>query len=44
LLTLDFKNNRILQKEVVDDEEEDADEDEFNTYCRERLAAAQRVP
>jgi hypothetical protein len=44
LLTLDFKNNRILQKEVVDDAEEDADEDEFNAYCRERLAAAQPVP
>jgi hypothetical protein len=43
LLTLDFKNNRIIQKEVVDDEEDDADEDEFNDYCRDRLAKA-RVP
>ena len=40
LLTLDFKSNRIFQKEVVDDEEDDADEDEFNDYCRERLAVA----
>ena len=39
LLTLDFKNNRILQKEVDEEEEGDADEDEFNDYCRERLAA-----
>lgn len=38
LLTLDFKNNRLLQKEVADDEDEDdADEEEFNAYCRDRL-------
>ncbi|GGA96754.1 hypothetical protein [Puia dinghuensis] len=42
LLTLDFKNNRLIQKEVADDDDEDdADEEEFNTYCRTRLAAAQ---
>jgi len=44
LLTLDFKNNRLLQKEILDDEdEEDADEDEFNDYCREQLRAADRA-
>ncbi|HMH21577.1 MAG TPA: hypothetical protein VK563_07370 [Puia sp.] len=43
LLTLDFKNNRLFQKEVMDDEESDADEDEFNDYCRERLAMADRA-
>jgi hypothetical protein len=38
LLTLDFKNNRLLQKEVADDDEEDdADEEEFNAFCRSRL-------
>jgi len=38
LLTMDFKDNRLFQKEVVDDEEEDdADEEEFNDYCRARL-------
>ncbi len=38
LLTLDFKNNRLLQKEVADDDEEDdADEEEFNGFCRGRL-------
>jgi len=38
LLTLDFANNRILQREVEDDDEEgEADEEEFNAYCRERL-------
>jgi hypothetical protein len=43
LLTLDFKSNRLLQKEVADDDEEDdADEDEFNAYCRGRLMAADR--
>ena len=45
LLTLDFRNNRLLQKEVVDDEEQDdADEEEFNMFCRERLAAAPGIP
>jgi hypothetical protein len=38
LLTLDFTNNRILQREIEDDEEDDADEDEFNEYCRQQLA------
>jgi hypothetical protein len=39
LLTLDFKNNRLLQKEIADDDEEDdADEEEFNAFCRSRLA------
>lgn len=44
LLTLDFKSNRLIQKEVADDDEDDdADEDEFNAYCRDRLAAADRA-
>ena len=35
LLTLDFKSNRLMQKEVAEDEEEDdADEEEFDAYCR----------
>ncbi|HVU55472.1 MAG TPA: hypothetical protein VHD83_10475 [Puia sp.] len=38
LLTMDFKDNRLFQKEVLDDEDEDdADEEEFNDYCRARL-------
>ena len=45
LLTLDFKSNRLIQKEVADDEDEyDADEDEFNAYCRDRLAMAGALP
>jgi hypothetical protein len=41
LLTLDFANNRLLQKEVLEDDDEDnADEEEFNAYCRRQLAAA----
>jgi hypothetical protein len=36
LLTLDFKTNRLLQRETVD-EEGDAEEDEFNMYCRQQL-------
>lgn len=44
LLTLDFKSNRLLQREVADDEDEDdADEEEFNMFCRERLAGAAGV-
>jgi hypothetical protein len=38
LLTMDFKSNRLLQKETVDDEDDyDAAEDEFNEYCKEQL-------
>lgn len=37
LLTLDFTNNRIIQREVEDDEEDEADEDEFNAWCRKQL-------
>ena len=44
IITLDFVNNKILQREIEDDEEEDdADEEEFNGYCREQLAAAIEV-
>ena len=37
LLTLNFKNERILQKEVLDDSDSEAGEEEFNGYCRERM-------
>lgn len=37
LLTLDFKDNRLLQKEVADDADDDVDEEEFNAYCRSRI-------
>lgn len=37
LLTLDYKDNTLIQKEVLDDEDPDADEDEFNEYCRGKL-------
>jgi hypothetical protein len=40
IITLDFVNNRLLQREIEDDEEEDeADEEEFNEYCQSRLSA-----
>jgi hypothetical protein len=39
LLTLDYKNNKIFQKETIDEEGE-AEEDEFNDFCQERLKAA----
>jgi hypothetical protein len=38
LLTLDFKTNRLLQRETID-EEGDAQEDEFNDYCKRQLLA-----
>lgn len=40
LLTLDFTNNRILQREIEDEEDNEADEDEFNAYCRKQLVKA----
>ncbi|MEJ7740139.1 MAG: hypothetical protein WKF97_22185 [Chitinophagaceae bacterium] len=36
MLTLDFKSNKLFQKETID-EEGDAEEDEFNEYCREQM-------
>ena len=44
LLTMDFKNNRLLQKEILDDDEDedDAEEKEFNDYCQARLEAVQK--
>ncbi len=39
LLTLDFKTNHLLQRETID-EEGDAEEDEFNDYCREQMRKA----
>lgn len=44
LLTLDFKDNKIFQKETLDDDEPDADEDEFNNYCRQKLMLNARRP
>lgn len=38
LLTIDFYNNKLIQKEVEDDDDPDADEDEFNDFCRLQLA------
>jgi hypothetical protein len=36
LLTMDFKNNRLFQRETIA-EEGDTEEDEFNEYCQEQL-------
>ncbi|HEV3252447.1 MAG TPA: hypothetical protein VGZ71_15915 [Puia sp.] len=41
LLTLDFRDNKLIQKEVLDDDEPDAQEDEFNDYCRGKLVNLQ---
>lgn len=40
LLTLDFTNNKILQREIEEDDEDEADEKEFNDYCQKQLAKA----
>ena len=42
IITLDFKNDRLIQKETDDEEEEDDDatEEEFNEYCAARLRIA----
>jgi len=34
LLTLDFKNNKMLQREII---HQDVNENEFNSFCREQL-------
>lgn len=42
LLTIDFKNNRLLQKEVSENVALDL-EKEFNAFCKERLENANTV-
>jgi hypothetical protein len=38
LLTIDFMNNRLLQREVEEEvEEEEVSEEEFNAFCRMQL-------
>jgi hypothetical protein len=39
LLTIDFKNNKLFQQEVDDQEDDDYDgsEDEFNAFCHQQL-------
>jgi|SRR5580704_1514793 hypothetical protein len=37
LLTLDFKNNKIFQREALEEDDPEAGEDEFNDYCRDQL-------
>jgi hypothetical protein len=39
LLTIDFKNNQLLQLETDDDEDDeyDVEDEEFNNYCLTQL-------
>ena len=39
ILTIDFKNNKLIQQYTDDEEDEDyeAGEEEFNAYCRNRI-------
>lgn len=40
ILTMDFRNNKLFQKETddADDPEYDGSEDEFNHFCKEQLS------
>ena len=43
IITIDYKNNTLIQRETDDDEDEgdyDATEEEFNDYCEEQLVKA----
>jgi hypothetical protein len=37
MLTLDFKNNRIFQRESLEEDDPEAEEEEFNDFCRQQL-------
>jgi hypothetical protein len=37
LLTIDFRSNKIWQKEVEEEDDFDADEDEFNEWCKQQV-------
>jgi hypothetical protein len=41
IISIDFKNNKLIQKETDDDveDDDDASEEEFNAYCFSRLRA-----
>ena len=39
LVTVDFKNNRLFQKEI-DEGEQEASEEEFNQWCRQQVVAS----
>ena len=46
ILTMDYRDNRLFQREVddLDDEEYDGTEDEFNDFCRSQLARQRQTP
>ena len=43
MLTIDLKNNQLIQKEIEDSGSVKTEKD-FNEYCRERLRQEQSVP
>jgi hypothetical protein len=46
LLTIDYADNRLFQRETddLDDEEYDGTEDEFNVFCRRQLDSSRSTP
>lgn len=42
ILTIDFKNNKLIQKEIESDASRQ-EENEFNTFCKNRLSQSARV-
>jgi hypothetical protein len=42
LLTIDLKNNKLFQQEVINGENDyDIDETEFNNFCNEQINKAE---
>lgn len=42
LLTIDCRNNKIIQSEIMADESDADDENEFNEFCRKQLPAIKK--
>jgi len=40
LLTLDFKNNRLMQVQIIN--ADDVPENEFNQFCQQQLTATNK--
>jgi hypothetical protein len=45
ILTMDFRNNKLFQKETDDEADPDYDgsEDEFNQFCKKNLELSEKT-